>query len=138
MKDASTHLDNLPLQLQIDIVEFLKHCINLKALIDQENDILLEKGTIVFDNFAIQKLKLMDGFEPAIRKVFDKVKESQPHNAPLQSYLIEVIQDIRRSLCVNTTFHMSDLRKRTARIAQISDGLMNFVEMPTEEVPVCH
>lgn len=138
MKDVSVYLDNLPASLQHDIVNFLVFCIELKSVLDQENSILLEKGTIKFNTLMVHKLELIDKFEPAIQLVFDKIKETQATNAGLQGYLIEVIQDLRRSLCINTTFHLNDLHKRTARIARLRDGLINFVDVNAEEAVVCH
>lgn len=139
MNDKPQFIHDLPQNTADKITGFLNLCADLHALLEQENEILLDKGTIVFDGTTIKKLNLLAVFEPAIKDVFTMVKSELPDNILLHGYLISIVQEVRRCLCINTTFHMHDLTRRTERIAKIQDGLMNFVDVHDEMgAAVCH
>lgn len=138
MYDLPLIIGHLPLKFQNKIKNFITLCDDLQNLLDTENNILLDKGTIPFESFCAEKLLLLGQFENDIKSVFDTIKIEAPDNKCLQMRLIEIIQNVRRSLCVNTTFQLSDLKKRTARIEKLKDGLVGFAQLSDEDSRVCH
>lgn len=137
-KDLPLIIGHLPEDFQKKIRDFLSLCEDLQSLTDRENDILLETGTVAFDGFYARKLQLMRDFEIGIPYVFEMVKTQAPHNMCLKTGLIEIIQEIRRSLCINTTFLLNDLKKRQSRMNHLKDSLASFTDMPDKETVVCH
>jgi hypothetical protein len=138
MKDLALMIGHHPEVFQSRIRSFLMFCEDLQRLLDRENDILLEKGTVAFDSFFFRKINMLNDFEPEIKAVFTQVRSEAPDNRYLQTSLIETVQNIRRALCVNTSFHLTDLRRRTGRLQALRDGLSQFAGLEQEEGSLCH
>lgn len=120
------------------IIDFAAMCDDLENLITRENTILLDKGTIVFDGMFIRKINMLKKFERDIRDVLYLIKEGSPDNLRLQNLIVQKIQDVRRTLSINTTFQLSDLKKRTQRMAVLKDTLLDFSENNEEGENICH
>ena len=120
------------------ILEFVVMCDDLEDLIDRENTILLDKGAVAFDGMFIRKINMLHKFEKNIQNVLLLTKERAPDNTSLRKMLIDKIQNVRRSLSINTTFQLNDLKKRTKRMAVLKDALLDFSEQGEEGDVICH
>jgi hypothetical protein len=138
-KNLNEILASVEVSVREKVLAFDILCHELQILVDRENEILLIKKTMVFDSHFVRKLRLMSHFEHQIAPVLNDVKYSCPLNIPLHAYLIDMIQNIRRSLCINTTFHMDDLKDRTARLASLKEGLTLYADIDSgRNSTACH
>ena len=117
---------------------FLQVCLELNQLIERENQLLLANGTIVFDGFCARKLKLLDNFDVEVKAIFELMKTQAPSNHALQAGIIADIQDLKRRLDVNSSFHLNDLKKRAARIIALREGVIAKTFEPPAEDQSCH
>lgn len=120
------------------IMNFLMMCNDLESLINQENMVLLDKGTVAFDGEFTKKINLLNKFEASIRNVLVQVKAYAPENQCLRITLVDRIQMVRKTLSINTTLQLNDLKRRTSRIAVMKEALLDFSRLGEEESVVCH
>ena len=120
------------------IMNFLMMCNDLEILINQENMVLLDKGTVAFDGEFTKKINLLNKFEASIRNVLVQVKAYAPENQCLRITLVDRIQTVRKTLSINTTLQLNDLKRRTSRIAVMKEALLDFSRLGEEESVVCH
>jgi|GEM_PF-2172785 len=138
MKDILLVTASLQKAHQDKIRAFVNECADLQAILDRENTLMLEKGTIVFDIYFARKLHLLEGFDVRIRDIFEMTKSQAPDNLCLHSNLINTIQSIKRALGINTMLHLEDIKKRAERLALIKDGLVMAATANEQDAAVCH
>ncbi len=120
------------------VLAFISMCNDLESLISRENTLFLDKGSVAFDGFFVKKINMLNKFEKDIRDVLLLAKEKAPENIGLRRLLVEKIQEVRRTLSINTTFQLRDLKKRTARMEGLKDMLLNFSKHDEEGDTICH
>ena len=126
MPDLESVIKDLDEKSQKTILDFVAMCEDLERLINRENTILLDKGTVAFDGMFVRKINMLNKFEKDIRNVLSLAKGQATENISLQRMLVNKIQQVRRVLSINTTFQLRDLKKRTKRMAALKDTLLDF------------
>lgn len=126
MSELEAIIKDLDDKTRQEISDFVLVCADLTSLIERENTLLLNSGTVAFDGMFVRKINMLEKFEKQIRNVLNIAKEKAPENISLQDMLVEKIQEVRRTLSINTTFQLRDLRKRTKRMAKLKNTLLDF------------
>ncbi|MFP4098537.1 MAG: hypothetical protein ACLFP8_06055 [Alphaproteobacteria bacterium] len=138
MSDSETILKDVDTENKNRFFDFLQMCDDLEKLISRENVILLDKGAITFDGLFVRKINMLNRFERDIREILLLAKEKEPDNLVLRRVLVEKIQDVRRTLSINTTFQLRDLKKRTQRMDSLKNTLLDYSKQSKEGDTACH
>lgn len=112
-------------------------CNDLESLINRENTILLDKGTITFDAMFTRKINLLNKFETDIRRMLLLVKEHAPDNQYLRRLLVDKIQEVQGAV---DKYHVSVKRieNENRQDGGFEKSIAGLLQLCDEGNVICH